>query len=162
MFSLLWPEFIGGRGAVGLLFMRLISGFALIQHGWPKIQHAFNWMPAEMGMPGSLQALAALAEFGGGLALMLGLLTPIACFGIACTMGVALLTVHLPHGDPMVGATGKASYEAALTYFAVGVMYIFTGPGTFALDAIFFREKEKAPTSLRSTPLGHISGILRV
>ena len=47
-------------------------------------------------MPGVLQMLAALAEFGGGLLLILGLLTRLASLGIAGVMVVALATYHLP------------------------------------------------------------------
>lgn len=46
-------------------------GVAFVLHGWPKIQNPMGWMNA-MGMqsvPSFLQALAALAEFGGGIAL---------------------------------------------------------------------------------------------
>jgi len=44
----------------------------------------------QASVPGFLQGLAALSEFGGGLALIAGLLTPLAAFGIACTMVVAV------------------------------------------------------------------------
>ena len=78
--SRLFGPFITGPGAVGLLVLRLVAGSALMLHGWPKIQNPFGWMPPQSPVPGILQALAALSEFGGGLALILGLLTPIAAF----------------------------------------------------------------------------------
>ena len=131
----LFPAFVSGRGAVGLLILRLVAGAALMQHGWPKIQHAFGWMGPDAAVPGIFQALSALAEFGGGLALILGLLTPIAAFGIACNMAVAIFMVHVPHGDPFVGAPGKPSFEPAIGYFAIGCMYMLVGPGTLSLDA---------------------------
>ena len=68
----LYPPFLGGTGAVGLLVLRLVAGTAMMFHGWPKIQHATSWMPPEAPVPGVLQALAALAEFGGGLCWVLG------------------------------------------------------------------------------------------
>ncbi len=81
-------EFIGGRVAFSFLLLRLFAGSALMMHGWGKIQAPFNWMDKMPNHPPAiLQALAALSEFGGGLALILGLLTPLACLGIACTMG---------------------------------------------------------------------------
>lgn len=143
----LYGPFEGGRGAVGLLVVRLVAGAAFMFHGWPKIQDPFHWMGPSM--PGPLQALAALAEFGGGLAWILGLLTPVASFGIACTMLVAIGSVHLPKGDPFVGRDG--SWEQAAVYLAVAVLLMLHGPGRYSLDdALFGREKEVEAESSRS------------
>jgi len=62
--------------SAALLFLRLIAGTAFMFHGWGKIQHPLNWMGPEAPVPGVLQFLAAFSEFGGGLAWILGLLTP--------------------------------------------------------------------------------------
>jgi len=131
-----FPPFIAGRGAVGLLVLRLVAGSAFILHGWPKIQHPFDWMHGS-GIPGFLQALAALAEFGGGIAWILGLLTPLACLGILCDMLVALFVVHLPHQDPFVNVGGR-SFETALDYLAVALLLLLLGPGAYSLDAMLF------------------------
>src|SRR5688500_4401142 len=100
-----WYGYIGGAGSVGLLLLRLVVGAAFILHGWPKIQNPTAWMNAFAGdqaPPGFLQAAAAVAEFGGGIAWVLGLLTPLFSFLIACTMAAALAMAHLPAGDPFV------------------------------------------------------------
>jgi putative oxidoreductase len=131
----LYGPFVGGRGAVGLLVLRLVAGMAFMLHGWSKIQDPFGWMGPSM--PGFLQALAALAEFGGGLAWILGLLTPIASFGILCTMLVAAGMVHIPKGDPFVGKGGP-SWELAAVYFSVALLLLLLGPGRFALDYLLF------------------------
>src|SRR5262249_59883361 len=111
----LFSAFVGGPGAFGLLALRLAAGSALAFHGWPKIQHAFSWMGNDAPVPGILQALAALAEFGGGICWVLGLLTPLASFLILCNMVVAAGMVHMPHGDPFVASKpGGPSYEPAL------------------------------------------------
>src|SRR3954471_12397844 len=111
----LFPAFVGGPGAVGLLVLRLVAGSAMMLHGWPKIQHASSWMGPQAPVPGALQALAALAEFGGGLCWVLGLLTPLASLLNLGTMTVALGMVHLPHGDPFVASKpGGPSFEPAL------------------------------------------------
>jgi putative oxidoreductase len=137
----LYPYFVSGRPALGLLILRLVTGGALMLHGWPKIQNAFHWMDKMPDHPpGILQALAALSEFGGGLALILGLLTPIAMFGVACTMIVAIVKVHMAHGDPWVAPPGAkgGSYEPALGYLAVAIMFILAGPGIYSIDAQLF------------------------
>jgi putative oxidoreductase len=109
-------------------------------HGWFKIRGPggmMGWMH-DAQVPGYLQAAAACAEFGGGIAWMIGFLTPIACLAIIVTMVTALTTVHLPAGDPFVGPPGKESYELPLTYLVIGLTLLLVGPGTFSLDAIIF------------------------
>lgn len=137
----LFGPFIGGRGAIGLLAVRLISGLALMFHGYGKIQKPFSWMGPEAPVPGFLQSLAALSEFGGGLALILGLLTPIAAFGILCTMAFAAFGVHIKRGDPFVATQGGGSYELAAAYLGTALLILFTGPGTLSLDAFLFGKK---------------------
>jgi putative oxidoreductase len=135
----LFPQFVGGPGAVGLLVLRLVAGTAMMFHGWPKIQHATSWMGPGAPVPGVFQALAALAEFGGGLCWVLGLLTPVASLLILGTMAVALGMVHLPKGDPFVAfPPGGPSYEPALGYLAIAVTLLLVGPGRLSLDALLF------------------------
>ncbi len=132
-----FPTFISGWGAAALLIVRVVMGVAFILHGWPKIQNPTGWMNAMGGqdVPSFLQALAALAEFGGGIALILGLLTPLAALGIVCQMLAALFLVHFPMGHPFV-ATGGPSYELPLVYLALAVLLLIVGPGRWSLDAL--------------------------
>jgi putative oxidoreductase len=81
--SLFKPLRLSNRVSTGLLILRLVAGLAFMFHGYGKIQNPFGWMGPEAKVPGALQALAAMSEFGGGLAWMLGLLTPLASFGLA-------------------------------------------------------------------------------
>lgn len=135
----LYPSFLGGSGAVGLLVLRLVAGIAMVRHGSPKIQHATSWMPPEAPVPGALQALAAVAEFGGGLCWVLGILTPLASFLILCTMAVATGMVHVSQGHPFVAdQPGGPSYEAALGYLAIAVLFLLAGPGRLSLDWFLF------------------------
>jgi len=135
----LFSSFVGGWSALALLVLRLVMGFAFVLHGWPKIQNPMGWMNAMGGssVPSFLQALAALAEFGGGAALIVGLLTPIAAFGLVCQMIGALVLVHLPQGHPFV-AQGGPSFELPLIYLVLAVLLIALGPGKWSLDAMLF------------------------
>ena len=130
----IYPPFLGGTGAVGLLVLRLVAGTAMMFHGWPKIQNFTSWMGPDAPVPGALQALAALAEFGGGLCWVLGLLTPLASFLILCTMAVATGMVHIARGDPFVATQGGPSFEPALGYLAIAVLFLLAGPGRLSLD----------------------------
>ncbi len=136
----LFNNFAGGRVGVGLLVLRVAAGVAFLFHGWPKIQNPFGWMGEGAGIPGWLQALAALSEFGGGAAWIVGLLTPLASFGILCTMvkAVHLHAIVLQH--PFVGKQG--SYELALVYGCVAVLLLLTGPGKLSLDALIFHRRK--------------------
>lgn len=141
----LYSDFIGGRGAIGLLLVRLVFGVALMLHGKDKIVNPFGWMDkpgAPSPVPDILQALAALSEFGGGLALVVGLLTPIAALGIFFTMLYAAVLVHMKAGHPFVSSGGK-SYESAAGYLAVALLMMFTGPGALSLDAQLFGRKRR-------------------
>ena len=145
-----FPTFVTGPRAVGLLLLRLVMGTAFLFHGWSKIQSyggPFGWMGAEAGVPSVLQGMAVLAEFGGGLALIVGFLTPLAALGIACTMIVALATVHLPHGHPFIGPPGKPSFELAAGYLVNAILFLLIGPGIISLDGLLFarRLSEAAP-----------------
>jgi len=129
MKALIFPKFdlntTSNRISTALLLVRLVMGVAFILHGYAKITNAFGWMGPDAPVPGALQALAALSEFGGGIALILGLLTPLASLGLIVTMAVAVF-FHVSKGDPMV-----QGYEPALVYLALALLFFLAGPGRF-------------------------------
>lgn len=131
------------RGAsTALLFLRLVVGIAFIFHGWGKIQAPFGWMGADAPVPGFLQLLAAVAEFGGGIALVLGLLTALASTGLFVTMLVAVYFHAVIRGDPFV-SSGGSSYELALVYLSVSALFISVGAGQWAADYKLFGPRAK-------------------
>lgn len=107
--------------SVGLLVMRVAAGAAFMLHGFGKIQNPFDWMGPESTVPGLFQALAAASEFGGGLAWILGLLTPLASLGIISTMAVAAWTHLVVRGDPFVGKGATA--ELAVIYLCLALLF---------------------------------------
>jgi putative oxidoreductase len=115
-------------------------------HGLSKMQSEegpFHWMDKlPNAAPGAFQALAAVAELGGGAALILGLFTPIGALGIAGTMVVALATFHLPQGHPFVGPPGQPSFEPAAGYLAVMIVLILLGPGALSFDFLLFGRQD--------------------
>ena len=146
--SRIYSHFVGGPQAIALLFLRLVMGVAFLFHGWPKIQNPLSWMNAMGGssIPGFLQAIAAYTEFLGGIALILGLLTPLAAFGLLCQMLAALFLVHFPAGHPFVAAQPEApSYESALLYLMMSVLLLTFGPGQVSLDALVFGRRATEP-----------------
>jgi len=123
---------------VTLLLIRVVAGLAFTIHGWGKIQNPFGWMGPDGFAPGIFQALAAIAEFGGGLAWILGLLTPLASLGILSTMAVAFSFHAFMRGDPFVSMTGGPSSELAALYFSIALLLFAAGPGRFSLDRKLF------------------------
>jgi len=123
---------------LALLLIRVVAGLAFMLHGWGKIQNPFGWMGPDGFAPGIFQALAALSEFGGGLAWILGLLTPLASLGIACTMAVAFSFHAIVRGDPFVSMTGGPSFELAAVYFCIALLLIAMGPGRLSVDRKLF------------------------
>jgi putative oxidoreductase len=126
----------------GLLVLRLVLGITFILHGAQKLFGAFGGPGiagfaealAQMGLPGPpvLWAyLAALAEFGGGLAVLLGVLTEFGAAAIAATMIVAIWKVHGPNGFFL--SSNPPGYEYNLMILAVCAALILAGPGWIAL-----------------------------
>lgn len=122
------------RGSIAVLLLRLMTGVAFMLHGWPKIQNPLHWMDAFPGHPPSfVQVLPAVAEFAGGLGLALGLLTPLCCAGIICTMLVALFT-HISRGDPFLNQGSGGFWELALVFLVSAIAILLLGPGRYSLD----------------------------
>jgi putative oxidoreductase len=143
-----WYAKVGGAGSLGLLVLRLAAGAAFILHGSAKIHDDTGWhfetvttwmnkMPNPP--PPYLQAAAIVAELGGGMAWVLGFLTPLFSFMIACTMATAFAMVHYPHGDAFVSTKpGDPSFELTAVYFATAVCLLLCGPGQLSLDHCLF------------------------
>lgn len=122
------------------LILRLPLGVIFSAHGAQKL---FGWFGgyglegtgqfmASMGLnPGILMAaLAGSAEFFGGIALIVGLLTRPAAAVLAFTMLVAIFSVHISNGIFMA----NNGYEFALALFAATVSLVVSGGGFLSLD----------------------------
>jgi putative oxidoreductase len=126
---------------IGLLLLRLTAGLTIAAHGAQKL---FGWFGGPgldatgqffetLGfLPGRRQALmAGLAETGGGLLLVLGLLTPIGA-AVICSVMLVALAVHIKNG--FFAQNGGYEYTIVLGVAALSVA--FTGPGSLSLDAL--------------------------
>ncbi|MGE6649605.1 DoxX family protein [Shewanella colwelliana] len=136
---------VSNAGLAGLI-LRAPIGLILAAHGAQKLFAWFGgyglegtgqWM-ASIGMtPGYLMALlAGSAEFFGGLALVLGLVTRPAAVVAAFTMLVAIFAVHIGNGLFM----SNNGYEYALTLLVALVAVTVQGGGTFSLDNLIAKK----------------------
>jgi putative oxidoreductase len=139
--SMLYRDRLDAPASFAMLALRLVAGSAFVLHGSGKITNAFGWMGPEAPVPGFLQALAALSEFGGGLAWIVGVLVPLASLGILCTMAVAM-QFHIGRGDPFVAQGPGPAWEPAALYFAIALLLLLAGPGRLSIDrALFHRAR---------------------
>ena len=122
------------------LVLRVPVGIVLAAHGAQKLFAWFGGYGLEgtgqymesIGLaPGFLMALlAGSAEFFGGLALVLGVLTRPAALVSAFTMLMAILTAHISNGLFL----SNGGYEYALALFAATLSLVFSGAGRLAVD----------------------------
>ncbi|WP_258808138.1 DoxX family protein [Pseudidiomarina sp. CB1] len=133
---------LNSNAGIGAFFLRVPVGIILTAHGAQKLFGWFGgyglegtgqWM-ASIGLaPGFLMALlAGAAEFFGGLALILGLLTRPAALVSAFTMVAAIFSVHASNGLFMA----NNGYEFALSLLAATAALTALGGGRLALDNV--------------------------
>ncbi len=129
-----------------LTFMRLVLGIVFFAHGAQKVlgwwggfgysgtMAAFTHM---MHIPAPLAFLAIMAEFLGGIGLLLGLLARVAAFGIGVNMLVAVLTIHRHVGFFMnwYGNQQGEGWEYHLLAIALAVTILIRGAGAYSIDA---------------------------
>jgi putative oxidoreductase len=125
-----------------LLILRVIVGLYLAAHGAQKL---FGWFGG-YGLTTTVQFMGThmrfrpawlwivalvLAEFGGGLLMIVGLLDPIGPIAVAVSMLGAIFFGHWSKGP--WGTNG--GYELPLTYFVVAVAVAVAGAGAYSMDA---------------------------
>jgi putative oxidoreductase len=131
---------LNGSAAWGVALLRIIVGVVFVAHGAQKLfgfgLAGLAGFLGQQGIPLPTLSAAALiaAEFGGGLALVLGLFTRWAALPLAFAMLVATLTVHLEGGFFL-----PQGFEYTLTLLAATIALALTGSGRLALDAVLAR-----------------------
>lgn len=137
---------------LGLMVLRVLVGLVLAGHGsqkllgWfggPGLTGASGFMEKLGFRPGRFWALLASgSEFGGGLFLALGLLTPLAAAGLVAAM---LIAVTKAHGKAGFWST-KGGYEYPLTLLVVSAVVGLLPAGRFSLDALLAHAGLALPT----------------
>ena len=131
---------------VALLVARVALGVILLAHGLQKFrEYTLDGTTAsftEMGVPAPAAAalFAATVETVGGIALVIGLLTPVfAALNILNLLG-ALIIVHAENGV----FVDQGGYELVLALIAGLVVVAMLGAGRFSIDELVDRRLRTA------------------
>ncbi len=130
----------------GQLLLRLAIGSIFIAHGGEKLfvtgHTGVAGFLTSLGipMPGVAAWLLILAEFVGGILLLLGLFTRWASIAVAFDMLVAILVVHLKNG-----LIGQGGFEYPLALLAIALCLMIQGGGKISVDHLLKRRKRIPP-----------------
>jgi putative oxidoreductase len=140
---------------VPLTVLRLALGVVFFAHGAQKMLGWFGGagfsrtmagMTRFQHIPAPLAVLPILAEFFGGLGLLLGLLTRIAAFGLLCDMVVAVFLVHLQNGFFMNwgGRQKGEGFEFHILAIAMLLVTMVRGAGAASLDRFLMDSRARS------------------
>jgi putative oxidoreductase len=130
-----------------ITILRLLFGVVFFAHG---AQKALGWFGGygftgtmgfftqKLNIPAPFAALAIAAEFLGSLGLLLGLLSRVAAFGIACNMLVAVAMIHIHYGffANWYGQQKGEGFEFHILAAAIAIVIMIKGSGALSLDRL--------------------------
>lgn len=127
------------------LILRLALGLVFMAHGAQKLFGwfgGFGWTGTvgffnqALGIAPALAGLAILIEFFGGIAIILGLFTRPVALGLAVTMLVAAVKVHLANGFFLDQKGAADGVEYIFVLFLISLYLLIKGAGTISLDKV--------------------------
>jgi putative oxidoreductase len=141
----MFRKFMSTTDDFAVTILRLSLGVVFFAHG---AQKALGWfggfgfngtmgfLTQKLGIPAPFAVLAIAAEFLGGLGLLVGLLSRIAAFGIACNMVVAVAMVHIHFGffANWFGNQKGEGFEFHILAIAGAIIIMIKGAGALSLD----------------------------
>src|SRR5262245_37839537 len=144
--------------------LRLIVGYGFMEHGFAKLARGLDAFPVilqAIGVPAPhlMGWLTISVEIFGGLAVLLGVLVPLASIPLAAGRLAATFTVHLPYGFSSIklqavtaaGAQfGPPGFETDLLYLACLAALVLGGSGPLAMDGLLAKRRELMGSSMQS------------
>jgi putative oxidoreductase len=120
---------------LALLILRVGLGIIMIYHGWPKVTDLGGTIEGMSGMgipaPAVAAIFAAVAEFVGGLLMLVGAFTDIAGLMFATDMLGAIIFVHAKNGF----SVANGGVEWPLILVAAALAIALAGPGRYAVGS---------------------------
>lgn len=120
-------KFLSGLEPYAFAALRIVAGFLFLCHGAQKLFGAFG---GHSMIHNPLMLAAGIIEFGGGILMVLGLLTRFAAFIASGEMAVGYFMQHAPHGFLPIRNQG----ELAVVYCFLFLFIACHGAGKFAVD----------------------------
>jgi len=129
---------------LALVAVRLVLAWIFLYYGGAKLFGWFNGAGidgtteffanvAHLHPGGFFAVLGGLIEFGGGIALLLGVGSRLVGLALVGDMAMAMITVTWANGIHNV--TGRAGYEINLALAALALVVVVLGAGRFSVDA---------------------------
>ena len=117
-----------------LSVLRFITGFLFLWHGSQKL---FDYPHSEMPISGAFMTFTGILEFGGGILILIGLLTRPVAFILSGMMAVAYFMAHASGGFlPFVNHG-----EPAVIYCFIFFYLFFAGGGKWSLDNLIWKSE---------------------
>lgn len=122
---------------LSLLIARIACSLPVLYHGSQILFGAFSGsgprgFAAYEHLPVVFGYLVGLAQFAGGLAILLGVLLRVGAVCVAIVMVGAIYLVHWTHGFDI----GKGGMEFALTVLLLSLALLLTGPGAYSFRGL--------------------------
>jgi putative oxidoreductase len=130
----------------GLALVRVITGYFMIYHGKEVFDTGLmngylDWAMFKHSPAGKFMVYTGKsAELIGGILLALGLFTRIACTILVFTMGYITFFVG--------GGKIWMDDQHPFLFVLLGLVFLFTGPGTWSVDQLLFTRKRPQFASL--------------
>jgi uncharacterized membrane protein YphA (DoxX/SURF4 family) len=124
----------------GIALVRIITGILLVYHGWEtfdaeKMKTYTGWfVERHYAAPAAWAYAGKIAELLAGIGFILGLFTRLASIGaIAAFAGIIFI----------LGDKGKVLQgdQHPFLFILLALVFIFTGPGAFAIDNRIFKKR---------------------
>jgi putative oxidoreductase len=129
-----WIGILVARLAVGLLFF--LSGRGKVFVPERREQMRQTLIKARVPFPEFNAVFVSAVEFGCGLLLVVGALTPLACVMLGCVMIMAMATTAIRNikATSLPAWLSEFLYLPEVLYFIILLWLFFSGPGWLSVD----------------------------
>ena len=131
-----WVGILVARIAAGLLFF--LSGRGKLFVPDRREQMRETLIAAHVPFPEFNAVFVSMVEFGCGLLLILGALTPVACVMLGGVMIVAIPTTAIGNikASTLLGRLSEFLYLPEVLYLVILLWLFLSGPGFFSVDHV--------------------------